>query len=65
MADGGPGNKKVEIREVRLVCIMCRKERTIHIPRERGRTGIRFWECFECQKTAGDSRERSQRRRMR
>lgn len=34
---------------VTLVCLSCREERVIHVPRERDATERACWECFECQ----------------
>lgn len=38
-----------ELMAVTLVCLTCREERVIHVPRERDATGRAYWECFECQ----------------
>jgi len=38
-----------KLMAVTLVCLSCREERVIHVPRERGAKGRAYWECFECQ----------------
>ena len=55
--------KTEDLVPITLVCIACRAEQVIRIPRERGITPGKYsWECFACQEKRygflGDSRKK-------